>query len=146
LNDWGQMIQMLMTQNLTIPTASYDLRMGIKVKRSLTKTRYETLTFGYFFPRLLMAFRHLDFSVRKDSFQTLLNANIKTDLKIFLEIFLKFDITRELIPVRNPAGSARNPAGIRPDFWRKIIGKMKKYFILLKKDLFKQKCDYNLYC
>jgi hypothetical protein len=49
-------------------------------------------TFGYFFPRLLMAFRHLDFSLRKDSFRTLLNANIKTDLKIFLDIFPKFDI------------------------------------------------------
>ena len=41
-----------------------------------------------------------------------------------------FDMARELIPVRNPAG---------------ILGKMKKYFILLNKDLFKQKCDYILY-
>jgi hypothetical protein len=35
------------------PTASYDLRNGAKVKNSLTKTKFETLTFGYFFPRLL---------------------------------------------------------------------------------------------
>jgi hypothetical protein len=65
-------------------------------------------------------------------------------------------LTRELIPVRNPAGSARNPAGIRPDSdrIRSVSGrnptgikeKMKKYFILLNKDLFKQKCDYIVYC
>jgi hypothetical protein len=48
---------------LTVLTASYDLRKGTKVKSSLTKTRYETLTFGYFFPQLLMAFRHLNFSI-----------------------------------------------------------------------------------
>jgi hypothetical protein len=36
-------------KNLTVPTSSHDLRKGTKVKSSLTKTRYETLTFGYFF-------------------------------------------------------------------------------------------------
>jgi hypothetical protein len=35
------------------PIASYNLRNGVKVKNSLTKTKFETLTFGYFFPRLL---------------------------------------------------------------------------------------------
>jgi hypothetical protein len=38
------------------------LGMGAKVKNSLTKTKFETLTFGYFFPRLLLAFQHIDFS------------------------------------------------------------------------------------
>jgi hypothetical protein len=73
-------------------TASYDLRNGAKVKNSLTKTKFETLTFGYFFPRLLLAFQHIDFSLRKDSFQTHLNANINTNLKIFFDIFPKFDV------------------------------------------------------
>ncbi len=45
----------------TQPTASYNLRNGAKVKNSLTKTKFETLTFGYFFPRLFMAFQHIDF-------------------------------------------------------------------------------------
>ena len=76
----------------TQPTASYNLRNGAKVKNSLTKTKFETLTFGYFFPRLLLAFQHIDFSLRKDSFQTHLNANINTNLKIFLDIFPKFDV------------------------------------------------------
>jgi hypothetical protein len=40
----------------TQPTASYDLRNGAKVKNSLTKAKFVTLTFGYFFPRLLLAF------------------------------------------------------------------------------------------
>jgi hypothetical protein len=75
----------------TQPTASYNLRNGAKVKNSLTKTKFETLTFGYFFPRLL-AFQYIDFSLRKDSFQTHLNANIYTNLKIFLDIFPKFDV------------------------------------------------------
>ncbi len=48
------------------PTASYDLRIGAKVKHSLAKTKFETLTFGYFFPRLLLEFQHIDFSLRKD--------------------------------------------------------------------------------
>jgi hypothetical protein len=65
----------------TQPTTSYNL-----------KTKFETLTFGYFFPRLLLAFQHIDFSLRKDSFQTHLNANINTNLKIFLDIFPKFDV------------------------------------------------------
>ena len=69
----------------TQPTASYNLRNGAKVKNSLTKTKFETLTFGYFFPRLLLAFQHIDFALRKDSFQTHLNANINTNLKIFLD-------------------------------------------------------------
>ena len=42
----------------TKPTASYDLRNGTKVKNSLTKTKFETLTFVHFFPKLLLAFQH----------------------------------------------------------------------------------------
>jgi hypothetical protein len=76
----------------TQPTASYNLRNGAIVKNSLTKTKFETLTFGYFFPRLLLALQHIDFSLRKDSFQTHLIANINTNLKIFLDIFPKFDV------------------------------------------------------
>jgi hypothetical protein len=36
-------------KNLTVPTASYDLRKGTKVKSSLTKTRYETFYFWLLF-------------------------------------------------------------------------------------------------
>jgi hypothetical protein len=67
-------------------------------------------------------------------------------LKLLLEILV---LTRELIPVRNPAGIRSDSDRIRSDSGRipaGIIGKMKKYFIFLKKYLFKQKCDYNFYC
>jgi hypothetical protein len=48
----------------------------------------------------------------------------------------RVDSGQESGRIRQEAG--RIPAG--------IIGKMKKYFIFLKKYLFKQKCDYNYYC
>jgi hypothetical protein len=76
----------------TQPTASYDLRNGTKVKNSLTKIKFLTLTFAHLFPRLLLAFQHIDFPLRKDSLQTHLNANINTNLKIFLDFFPKFDV------------------------------------------------------
>jgi hypothetical protein len=61
---------------------------------------------------------------------------------------------------RNPVGfrsdSGRIPVGFRSDSGRipdgilaypvGIIGEMKKYFILLDKDLFKQNYDFILYC
>ena len=42
--------------------------------------------------RLLSFYKHLDFSVRKDSFRLQINLNLNENLKIFLDKFPKFDI------------------------------------------------------
>jgi hypothetical protein len=76
----------------TQPTSSYGLRNGPKAKNDLSKTKFITLIFGYFFPRLLSAFKHLDFSLSKISFQDNLGANLNPDLKIFLNTFTRFDV------------------------------------------------------
>jgi hypothetical protein len=71
----------------------YNLRRGrTLVKNIIPETKYETLTFKHFFPRLLSFYKHLDFSVRKDSFRLQINLNFNENLKIFLDKFPKFDI------------------------------------------------------
>ena len=71
----------------------YNLRRGrTPVKSIIPETKYETLTFKHFFPRLLSFYKHLDFSVRKDSFRLQINLNLNENLKIFLDKFPKFDI------------------------------------------------------
>jgi hypothetical protein len=62
------------------------------VKNIIPETKYETLTFKYFFPKLLSTFKRFDFSLRKDSFKTQVNLDMKESLKTFLEKFPKFDI------------------------------------------------------
>jgi len=65
----------------------YNLRRGrTLVKNIIPETKYETLT------RLLSFYKHLDFSVRKDSFRLQINLNLNENAKIFLDKFPKFDI------------------------------------------------------
>jgi hypothetical protein len=98
------------TENVTelnkSPTQGvYELRRGrTLVKNIIPQTKYETLTFKYFFPKkvfkylsffkspLLSTFKSFDFSLRKDSFKTQVNLDLKESLKTFLEKFPKFDI------------------------------------------------------
>jgi hypothetical protein len=86
------------TENVTelnkSPTQGvYELRRGrTLVKNIIPETKYETLTFNYFFPKLLSTFKSFDFSLRKDSFKTQVNLDLKESLKTFLEKFPKFDI------------------------------------------------------
>ena len=71
----------------------YNLRRGrTLVKNIIPETKYETLTFKKFFPKLLSVYKHLDFSTRKDSFRLQINLNLNENLKAFLEKFPKFDI------------------------------------------------------
>ena len=71
----------------------YELRRGrTLVKSIIPETKYETLTFKHFFPKLLRTFKSLDFSLRRDSFRTQINLELKDNLKTFLEKFPKFDI------------------------------------------------------
>ena len=69
----------------------YNLRRGrILVKKTIAETKYETLTFNFFFPKPLNSFKH--FFARKDSFKTQINLKMDENLKIFLDKFPKFDI------------------------------------------------------
>ena len=71
----------------------YELRRGRNVvKNVIPETKYETLTFKQFFPKLLKTFSNFDFSLRKDSFRLQVNTNLNEEIKIFLETFPKFDI------------------------------------------------------
>ncbi len=71
----------------------YNLRRGrTLVKNIILETKYETLTFKHFFPKLLSVYNHLDSSTRKDSFRLQININLNENLKAFLGKFPKFDI------------------------------------------------------
>ena len=52
---------------------TYSLRGRTIIKSIIPETKFETLTFKHFFPRLLKTFKHFDFTLRKDSFKTLVN-------------------------------------------------------------------------
>jgi len=71
---------------------TYELR-GRSVKKSvIPETKFETLTFKHFFPKLLKTFKIFDFSLRRESFRLQVNLNLNENLKIFLTHFPKFDI------------------------------------------------------
>ena len=71
----------------------YELRRGRNiVKNVIPETKYETLTFKHFFPKLLKMFSNFDFSLRKDSFRLQVNTNLNEVIKIFLDTFPKLDI------------------------------------------------------
>jgi hypothetical protein len=71
----------------------YEFRRGrTLVKSIIPETKYETLTSKHFFLKLLRIFKSLDFSLRKDSFRTQINLELKENLKTFLGKFPKFDI------------------------------------------------------
>ena len=67
----------------------YNLRRGrLLVKKTIPETKYETLTFKYFFPNLLNSFKHFDFFARKDSFKTQINLKMDENLKTVFPTFL----------------------------------------------------------
>ena len=69
----------------------YSLRRGrTMIKNKIPETKYDTLTFKHFFPKLLKSCKHLDFAVSKDSFSTQINLNLNDNLNIFLAKFPKF--------------------------------------------------------
>jgi hypothetical protein len=52
---------------------AYSLRGRTIIKSIIPETKFETLTFKHFFPRLLKTFKHFDFALRKDVFKTPMN-------------------------------------------------------------------------
>jgi hypothetical protein len=71
---------------------AYSLRGRTIIKSIIPETKFETLTFKHFFPRLLKTFNHFDFTLRKDSFKTQVNLFLRENIKIFSNKFPKFDI------------------------------------------------------
>ena len=71
---------------------TYYLRNGPKKKKVIHKIKYELLTFGYFFLKLLKTFNSFDFSLSLEAFKTHFFLNLPACLKIFLETFTKFDV------------------------------------------------------
>ena len=72
---------------------AYNLRRGrVLIKKVSSETKYETLTFKHFFPKLLKVFKHFDFYLNKDSFKLQINLNLDENLKKFFDKFPKFDI------------------------------------------------------
>ncbi len=61
-------------------------------KSVIPETKYETLTFKHFFPKLIKTFRIFDFSLKRDPFRLQVNLNLNEYLKIFLTSFPIFDI------------------------------------------------------
>ena len=79
-------------ENILPVVGSYELRGRRVVKSVIPETKYETLTFKHFFPKLLKTFSFLDFSLRRDPFRLQINLHLNENLKIFLTSFPKFDI------------------------------------------------------
>ena len=71
---------------------TYSLRGRTIIKSIIPETKFETLTFKHFFPRLLKTFKHFDYTLRKDSFKTQVNLYLSENIKLFLNKFPKFDI------------------------------------------------------
>ncbi len=71
---------------------AYSLRGRTIIKSIIPETKFETLTFKHFFPRLLKTFKHFDFTLRKDSFKTQVSHFLRENVKIFLNKFPKFNI------------------------------------------------------
>ena len=79
-------------ENILPILGSYELR-GRRVEKSVVpETKYETLTFKHFFPKLIKTFKVFDFSLRRDPFRLQVNLNLNENLKTFLTSFPKFDI------------------------------------------------------
>jgi hypothetical protein len=79
-------------ENILPILGSYELR-GRRVEKSVVpETKYETLTFKHFFPKLIKTFKVFDFSLRRDPFRLQINLNLNENLKTFLTSFPKFDI------------------------------------------------------
>ena len=79
-------------ENILPILGSYELRGRRVEKNVVPETKYETLTFKHFFPKLIKTFKVFDFSLKRDPFRLQVNLNLNENLKTFLTSFPKFDI------------------------------------------------------
>ena len=69
-----------------------NFRKGKKVKKKISKTRFNIHTFGYFFPKLKNLFKDLNLSLSTEAFKELIIQNLRIYLRTFLKIFSKYDL------------------------------------------------------
>ena len=81
--------------------------MEKKTRQKIPETKFETLTFKHFFPRLLRTFSYFDYSLRGESFKTQINFNINDSLKTFLDKFPKFNVKYSTFCFKNKIKSTR---------------------------------------
>ena len=84
-------------QSMNVPEATSELeirnfRSGPKTKASIPTTKYDHLTFKFFFQKLLGTFKNFNFNIKIDAFKTQVDIEIKKYLKAFLKDFPKFNI------------------------------------------------------
>ena len=72
----------------------FHLRGRAPIKHIVPNTKYDHLTFRFFFPRLISKINTiLDINAKAETFQTLIDNNISGIRKIFLETFSRFDVS-----------------------------------------------------
>jgi len=59
---------------------TYSLRGRTIIKSIIPETKFETLTFKHFFPRLLKTFKHFGFTLRKGSFKARVNFFLRENM------------------------------------------------------------------
>ena len=70
----------------------YNFRKKVKPKIKIPDTKFELLTFKYFFTKLLNTFDKFNFSVRTEAFKLQIILDFKNNLKHFLNNFPKFNV------------------------------------------------------
>ena len=70
----------------------YNLRNRVKPKTKIPDTKFELLTFKYFFSKLLKIFNKFNYSVRTETFKLQITLDFKNNLKNFLINFPKFNV------------------------------------------------------
>ena len=79
---------------MNVPEATSELeirnfRSGPKTKASIPTTKYDHLTFKFFFQKLLGTFKNFNFNIKIDAFKTQVDIEIKKYLKAFLKDYPK---------------------------------------------------------
>ena len=75
----------------------FNLRKGAKTRNIIPDTKFDHLTFRYFFPKLiskiLIKLPNFDFAAKPEPFKVQINLLSNVILKIFLENFCNFRVT-----------------------------------------------------
>jgi hypothetical protein len=70
----------------------HENRSGPKTKAAIPATKYDHLTFKFFFQKLLGTFKNFNFNIKKNAFKSQVDLEIKIYQKVFSKYFPKFNI------------------------------------------------------
>jgi hypothetical protein len=72
----------------------FNLRGRAPIKNNVPNTKYDHLTFRYFFPKLITKFDlFLDLKAKPDKFKILIDVHLTQVRKVFLDTFVKFNVS-----------------------------------------------------